>query len=75
MIFVVMPLTMGFIEASVLLYKYVALTNAAREGARTGSIYLYVGDPGVSPALPDAGRSTAVVDAVTDTLGPLIPTT
>ena len=72
MIFVIVPLTLVFIESSVLLYKYVALTNAAREGARTGSIYLYVGDPGGSPSVPDAGRSTAVVNAVTDTLGPLI---
>ena len=72
MIFVIVPLTLVFIEASVLLYKYVALTNAAREGARTGSIYLYVGDPGNSPSVPDAGRRTAVVNAVTDTLAPLV---
>ena len=72
-IFVILPLTMVFIEASVLLYKYVALTNAAREGARAGSIYLYVGDPGNSPAAPDAGRSAAVNQAVTGTVGPLIP--
>jgi Flp pilus assembly protein TadG len=72
LIFVILPLTMGFIEASVLLYKYVALTNAAREGARAGSIYLYVGDPGDSPAAPDSGRSAAVVTSVRDTLRPLI---
>jgi len=71
LIFIILPLTMVFIEASVLLYKYVALTNAAREGARAGSIYLYVG-PAPSPTAPDAGRSTAVTEAVQDTLAPLI---
>jgi Flp pilus assembly protein TadG len=71
--FVILPFTMVFIEASVMLYEYVALTNAAREGARAGSIYLYVGDPGGSSAAPDAGRSAAVATAVSGTLRPLIP--
>jgi Flp pilus assembly protein TadG len=71
--FIIIPLTFVLIEASVLLYQYVALTNAAREGARTGSIYLYVGDPGNSPALPDAGRGAAVLTTVSGTMGPLIP--
>ena len=73
LIFVILPLTMVFIESSVLLYKYVALTNAAREGARAGSIYLYVGDPGGSSAAPDAGRSAAVASTVAGTVGPLVP--
>ena len=73
LIFIVVPIVMVFIESSVLLYKYVALTNAAREGARAGSIYLYVGDPGGSPAAPDAGRSAEVATAVGGTVGPLIP--
>jgi len=38
LIFIILPLIMVFIEASVTLYKYVALTNAAREGA--GRVYL-----------------------------------
>jgi len=73
LIFIILPLVMIFIESSVMLYKYIALTNAAREGARAGSIYLYVGDPGNSPAAPDAGRSAAVVSSVGGTVGPLIP--
>jgi hypothetical protein len=73
LIFVILPLTAVFIESSVLLYKYVALTNAAREGARAGSIYLYVGAPGGSSALPDAGRSAAVASTVGGTVGPLVP--
>ncbi len=71
--FVILPLTMVFIEASVLLYEYVALTNATREGARAGSIYLYVGDPGESPDAADAERKKAVAEAVSGTLRPLIP--
>lgn len=73
LIFIILPLTMIFIETSVILYKYVALTNAAREGARAGSIYLYVGDPGGSSAAPDAGRSAVVATMVQDAVGPLIP--
>jgi Flp pilus assembly protein TadG len=71
--FVILPLTMVFIEASVLLYEYVALTNAAREGARAGSIYLYVGDPGGSTQAADDERKDAVAAAVSGTLRPLIP--
>jgi hypothetical protein len=70
--FIILPFTMVFIEASVILYEYVALTNAAREGARAGAIYLYVGDPGGSTTVPDAGRSEAVAEAVGDTVGPLV---
>jgi hypothetical protein len=74
LIFIIIPFTFALIEASVILYKYVALTNSAREGVRMGSIYLYVGDPGGSSAAPDAGRSAAVSNAVSRTLGPLIVT-
>ena len=73
LIFIIVPILMVFIESSVLLYKYVALTNAAREGARAGSIYLYVGDPGGSPTAPDAGRSADIAASVGGTIGPLMP--
>jgi Flp pilus assembly protein TadG len=73
LVFIIVPLVMVFIESSVLLYKYVALTNAAREGARAGSIYLYVGDPGGSPTAPDAGRAAEVAASVGGTVGPLMP--
>lgn len=73
LIFVILPVTMIFIEASVILYKYVALNNAAREGAHAASIYLYWGDPGGSSSAPDAGRRADVLQAVSDTVGPLIP--
>jgi Flp pilus assembly protein TadG len=70
--FIIIPFTLVLIESSVVLYKYVSITNAAREGVRAGSIYLFVGDPGNSPAVPDAGRSTAVSTAVRSTIVPLI---
>jgi Flp pilus assembly protein TadG len=72
MIFIIIPITFCLIETSILLYKYVAVTNAAREGARTGSIYLHVGDPGGSFTGPDTGRSAAVATTVGQSLGPLI---
>ncbi len=72
MVFIIVPLTFVLIESGVILYKYVALSNAAREGVRAGSVYLFVGDPGGSTAAPDAGRSTAVVNSVRGTVGPLV---
>ena len=73
LIFIILPLTLVFIEVSIVLYEYVALTNAAREGARAGSVYLFVGDPGGSSTAPDTGRSTSVATTVSNTIGPLIP--
>ncbi len=73
LIFIILPLTLVFIEVSIVLYEYVALTNAAREGARAGSIYLFIGDPGGSSTAPDAGRSATVAAEVSGTIGPLIP--
>ena len=81
--FIIIPVTFVFIETSVILYKYVTLTNAAREGARTGSIYLYMGNPDNAacvstpnvgdPCGPDNARSAAVADSVGTTVGPLMP--
>ena len=70
LIFIIIPVTFVLIETSVILYKYVSLTNAAREGVRSGSIYLYVGNPGADSTLPDAARHTAVTTAVQGTMGP-----
>ena len=70
---VIIPLTFVLVESTILLYKYVALPNSGREGVRTGSIYLYVGDPGGSTAAPDAERTAAVTDTVSRTVGLLIP--
>ena len=70
--FVILPLSLIFIESAVLLYTYVSLTNAAREGVRAGSVYLYAGDPGPDTSLADAGRNAAVAAAVGGTIGPLV---
>lgn len=72
LVFVIIPFTLALIDTSVILYKYVTLTNAAREGTRAGSIYLFIGDPGGSFAAPDAGRSSTVAASVKSTLAPLI---
>jgi len=42
-LFVILPVTFGIIDGSILFYKWVALTNGAREGARAGAIYHYEG--------------------------------
>jgi hypothetical protein len=73
LLFIIIPFTFAFVEAGVMLYKYVTLTNSAREAARAGSIYLYVGDPGGSTAAPDSGRSGSAANAINLTLTPLVP--
>lgn len=80
LIFIIIPFTFALIETSVILYKYVALTNSAREAARTGSIYLYVGNPNSDPCVttpgdpcaPDAGRSNTMATTAKQMLAPLI---
>lgn len=72
LIFVILPILMIFIESTVMLYKYVALSNASREGARAGSIYLFIGDPGGSYTAPDTGREAFVTTNVRQTLRPLM---
>ncbi|MCJ7668717.1 MAG: pilus assembly protein, partial [Anaerolineae bacterium] len=42
-LFVILPVTFGIIDGSILFYKWVNLTNGAREGARAGAIYHYDG--------------------------------
>ena len=73
LLFIIIPFTFAFVEAGVMLYKYVTLTNSAREAARAGSIYLYIGDPGNSASAPDAGRSGSAANAINTTLTPLVP--
>jgi len=78
LIFIIIPVTFMLIETSLILYEYVSLTNAAREGVRTGSIYMYVGQPSADlcvtmpndPCGPDNGREQIVTEAVRGTMGP-----
>lgn len=55
-------LILGVIQFGLIFNSYVTMTNAAREGARTGTIYVY--DRTLSKAQNDAARNTAVRAAV-----------
>ena len=75
-LFVILPVTFGIIDGGILFYKWVALTNGAREGARTGAIYHYGGnEPSGDRStmlLIDGERRDAILLAVNRTVGPLI---
>jgi len=75
-LFVILPVTFGIIDGSILFYKWVALTNGAREGARAGAIYHYGGDAPSGDKdtmwLIDEEREDAILLAVNATVGPLI---
>jgi Flp pilus assembly protein TadG len=62
----VLLIVVGTILFGLLFNANVTLTNAAREAARAGSIYLYVGN---SQANNDRDRCTAVVQATKSSLG------
>lgn len=59
----------GVIQFGFLFGANVTLTNAAREGARAGTIYLY--DRDHTKAWNDAARCGAIVDAAEDAFGML----
>jgi Flp pilus assembly protein TadG len=62
---VLMPLffiLLGIIQFGFVFNAYVTITNAAREGARTGSIYVY--DATLSKAQNDLARNNAVKTAL-----------
>jgi len=68
----VLLLIVGIVQFGLLYGASVTLTNAAREGARAGSIYVY--DYSISSNTRyrnDAKRCTAVVEAATDAFGML----
>lgn len=70
-LFVILPVTFGIIDGGILFYKWVTLNNGAREGARTGAIFHYVG---VDPSLDDvdAAREAVIKNAVDATVAPLV---
>jgi Flp pilus assembly protein TadG len=62
---VLMPLfviLLGIIQFGFVFNSYVTITNATREGARTGTIYLY--DAGYSKAQNDLARNNAIKTSV-----------
>jgi hypothetical protein len=70
-LFVILPVTFGIIDGGVLFYKWVTLNNGAREGARTGAIFHYVGvDPSWQEV--DAVREGVIKNAVDATVVPLV---
>lgn len=62
-------LLVGVIQFGFLFGANVTLTNAAREGARAGTIYIY--DRNHTKAWNDAARCGAIVDAATNAFGML----
>jgi Flp pilus assembly protein TadG len=73
-LFIIVPIMVAIIDGSILLYKWVAVTNSAREGARAGSIYqdsrTSNGTEAMMQAI-DADRESAITQAVDAVIGPL----
>lgn len=71
----VMLIVVGIIQFGLLFGANVTLTNAAREGARAGTIYVFnsglSNDPATARTLNDQDRCTAVVQAATSAFGML----
>lgn len=65
-----MLILLGIIQMGFIFNAYVTISNAAREGAREGTIY--VADQTNSQAWNDGARETRIRDAVRNTLG-LLP--
>jgi Flp pilus assembly protein TadG len=66
---VLMPfllILLGIIQFGFIFNSYVTMTNSAREGARTGTIYVY--DPDLSKDQNDAARNNTIRAAVTGSM-------
>ncbi|NIN67007.1 MAG: hypothetical protein GTO63_20395 [Anaerolineae bacterium] len=76
-LFIIIPVIVGIVDGSILFYKWVVVHNAAREGARAGAIYHYIG---TAPAVGtkdqvhtlDDAREAVIKAAVDETIGPLV---
>ena len=64
-------LVVAIVQYGLLLGANVTLTNAAREGARAGSVYLY--NPSQGKDVNDQARCNAILTAVRQALGTLDP--
>lgn len=79
LMFVILPFMFVLIDGAVTLYTQAALTNAAREGARGGSIYqtttppLYTDTFAVQVDKIDAARRAYIRQEVQIMVGPLVP--
>ena len=63
---------LGIIQFGFIFNSYVTMTNAAREGARIGTIYVY--DASLSKDQNDAARNNAIKTAVTTSMNLLAKT-
>ncbi|MDA8236503.1 MAG: pilus assembly protein [Chloroflexi bacterium] len=59
-------LILGVIQFGLIFNSYVTMTNAAREGARTGTVYVY--DRTLSKAQNDTARNDAIRASVLDAM-------
>jgi Flp pilus assembly protein TadG len=64
----------GVIQFGMLFNANVTITNAAREGARAATIYVYTTDGGSTRTTNDVARCTAARTAATQAFGLLTPT-
>jgi Flp pilus assembly protein TadG len=72
---VMMPLfiiLLGIIQFGFIFNAYVTITNATREGARLGTVYVY--EPGFSKAQNDLARNNAIKDRVLGSMNLLTKT-
>ena len=65
-------LILGVVQFGFIFNSYVTMTNAAREGARSGTIYVY--DRTLSKAQNDAARNVAIRDSVLSSMNLLATT-
>lgn len=73
-LFIIVPVMVAIIDGSILFYKWVAVNNAAREGARAGAIYQSSRTSDGSSEMMgeiDEARESAIADAVDAVIGPL----
>ncbi|MBI4757537.1 MAG: pilus assembly protein, partial [Chloroflexi bacterium] len=72
LLFVIIPLMAGIIDGGIMFYKYVAITNTAREAAREGAIYQYPYPGTKDYEEVDAIREAVIYQAIATTQGPLV---
>ena len=67
-----LTLILGVVQFGLIFNSYVTMTNAAREGARTGTIYVY--DRLLSPEQNDTARNAAIRASVVGSMNLLAKT-
>jgi len=76
LMFVILPIMFVLIDGAVTLYTQAALTNVAREGARSGAVFQATGVGGGSfasqVAAVDSARTTYIRQEVQRMIGPLV---